>query len=235
MIDDRLTHLSAKEMLRLTELLVDEARKDPRVTLDRAEMALVTASEIVQNSSGIFEEVKRTLCHWSIMGMAKDGDEVTSFDYEGDSAGTFAEVEAKVRKTAIDFRESVIGSLGATGASSYNGLVLFHPAAVPSLIASVIGFNVNARSQQEGMSKWGKNMGEMVAASQFNLSEDPWDKTRPGDWTPFDREGVLTQRHDIIKNGVLNFTAHNAFSAKKGKAQLTGNAASGECVSKRTL
>jgi PmbA protein len=226
MTDEKLSKLSAKEMLRLTELLVDESRKDPRVTLDRAEMTLQTATRVIQNSNGIFEEVKQTICHWFIMGMAKDGNEVTSFDYDGESAANLSEVEAKVMSTSKEFRESVIGSLGATGADSYNGLVLFHPAAIGALLASVIEFNVNARNQQEGMSKW-KDIGAQVGVKNLTISEDPHDKTRPGSWTPFDREGVITKRHDIIKNGILNFTAHNAFTAKKGKVQVTGNASGG--------
>jgi PmbA protein len=77
------------------------------------------------------------------------------------------------------------------------------------------------------MSKWAKSMGIKVASSDFTFSEDPNDKTRPGEWNPFDREGVTTLRHDIIKNGILNFTAHNSFSAKRAKVPVTGNASGG--------
>jgi PmbA protein len=227
MCNENLANVSAAQMLRWTDILVNEARKDPRICLDRAELSVMTTTRLIQNSHGVSQRVKQAICTFFIMGMAKVGDEVTSFDYEANNACVFDEIESKIMATAKGFRGSVLGSLGATGAKSYKGLVLFHPAAVGSLIAELVGFNVNARSQQDGMSQWAKALGTQVASTNFSLSEDPLDVSRPGEWSPFDREGVLTEKHDIIKNGVLNFTAHNAFTAKRAKARLTGNATGG--------
>jgi len=227
MVDERLENIKAKEMMAWTELLVDESRKDKRVAIDRAELTVQTSTRVIQNSNGIFQTVKECLCSFFIMGMAKEGDEVTSFDYDANAVCNYDEVEKKIIETAKEFRESVVQSLGPVKVNSYKGPVLLHPASIGSLIAGLIGFNVNARIQQDGMSKWGKSLGTKVASTDFTFTEDPDDRTRPGEWSPFDREGVKTQRHEIIKNGVLNFTAHNSFSAKRAKAPLTGNASGG--------
>ncbi len=227
MANEKLSHVTAKEMMAWTELLVDESRKDKRVAIDRAELSVQTTTRVIQNSNGIFQTVKQCLCSFFIMGMAKDGDEVTSFDYDADTVCNYSEVEGKILATAREFRESVIQSLGPIKGNSYKGPVLLHPASIGSLVAGLIGFNVNARSQQDGMSSWGKSLGKKVASTDFTFAEDPNDRTRPGEWNPFDREGVPTVRHDIIKNGILNFTAHNSFSAKRAKVEPTGNASGG--------
>lgn len=225
--DEKLINLSPKEMVRFTELLVDEARKDKRVTLDRAEFNLMISTRVIQNSNGVFQKVKQALCHWFIMGMAKEGNEVTSFDYDGDSSCQYSDIESKIKKTAHDFRESVLGSLGAGAGKNYRGAVLFHPSAVSALLTNCVSFNINARSQQDGMSKWATMLGQKVASPEFSMTENPLDETRPGDWTPFDREGILTAKHEIVKEGILNFTAHNCFTATRGKTQSTGNAKGG--------
>lgn len=222
--DAMLVGVQPKELMQWLQLLVDEARKDVRVTLDRAELELSTSVRIIHNSNGIFQKVKQTTCNWFVMGMAKNDNEVTSFDYEGDSTSNFNQVAPLIEKTAREFRESVVGSLGARSAKSYKGPILLHPAAVSSLLASVVSFNVNGRAQQDGMSKWADKLGQKIASPLFGISENPQDTSRPGDWSPFDREGVPTQNRPIVEKGILKFTAHNCFSSHRGQTKPTGNA-----------
>jgi PmbA protein len=227
MAEDKLAAAAPKDLLRWAEVLVNESRLDKRVALDRAEVNLQTNHHVILNSNGVEQSVKQTICSWYVMGMAKDGSEVTSFDYDGNSSVTWADMESRIKETAREFRESVLGSLGATSGKSYKGPVLFHPAAIASLLAGHIGFNVNARGQQDGMSKWAGKTGEIVASPEFNFISNPLDETRPSDWSPFDREGVASANYDVIKDGKLNFTAHNMFTATRGKVVPTGNAAGG--------
>ena len=227
MSEDKLAGAAPKDLLKWAELLVSESRKDSRVALDRAEVDLQVNHHVILNSNGVEQSVKQTVCSWYVMGMAKDGDEVTSFDYDGNSSVRWDNIESQIKETAREFRESVVGSLGATSGKSYKGPVLFHPAAIASLLAGHIGFNVNARSQQDGMSKWAGKMNERVANPDFNFLSNPLDETRPSDWSPFDREGIPTSKHEVIKNGKLNFTAHNMFTATRGKVAPTGNAVGG--------
>ena len=225
--DERISAALPKDLLKWAELLVNESRRDPRVSLDRAEVTLHSTEQVVVNSYGVEAKIKQTMCSWFVMGMAKEGAEVTSFDYEGNSAVKWDDIEPRILETAQLFRESVLGSLGAASGKNYKGKVLFHPVAVGTLLAGLINHNVNARSQQDGMSKWAGKFGELVAHSDFNMTEDPLNLSRPAHWSPFDREGVLTSKHEVIKSGHLNHTAHNMFSATRGKAAPTGNATGG--------
>jgi PmbA protein len=225
--DEKLALVQPKEILKWAEYLVDESRKDPRVALDRVELNLSTGTRLIRNSNGVLQQVKSTSCSWFVMGMAKQGNEVTSFDYESELTGNYTDVESLVARTAKDFRESVLGSLESSGCKSYKGPVLLHPSAVASLLVEAIGFNINGRAQQDGMSKWKGKQGSEVASPMFSISENPLDEHRLGQWSPFDREGVMTKNRDIIKNGKLEFTAHNCFSAARAGIAPTGNATGG--------
>lgn len=225
--DPKLAELSPKELLKFAQGFVDQCRNDKRVLIDRIEMTLSTSSGLVFNSNGTQQKVKQTMCNWYVMGMSQDGGEVTSFDYDGDNTWQYSDIEKKANITANVFKDSVVGSLGAKTAKSYQGPVLFHPAAVADLLMGVVGFNVNARAQQDGMSKWKDMVGKSVASELLTLTENPLDKTRAGTWNPFDREGVLTKTGDVIKNGNLMMTAHNMFTSARAGVEPTGHASGG--------
>lgn len=227
LFDPRISEMAPKEILKHAENFIQECRKDSRVLMDRAEISVSTSTRIILNSNGVNQQARQSIANWYVMGMASENNEVTSFDYDGDSASFIGEIEPKILKTAQLFRNSVIGSLKAKGCKSYQGKILLHPAAVADLLGGVIGFNVNGRAQQDGMSKWKDLAGSEVASNKIYVFEDPQDTTRPGAWTPFDREGVITSKNDILKNGVLKLTAHNMFSSTRAGVKPTGHASGG--------
>ncbi|MCC6277430.1 MAG: TldD/PmbA family protein [Oligoflexia bacterium] len=222
--DTELANLAPKELLRYAELLVHEAKKDERVAIDRAEISLNLSTRIIHNSNGVFQRVRQATCNWFIMGMAKSGDEVTSFDYDGNAATSLNKLESKIQRSIEEFRNSVLGSLGARHGKSYKGQVLLHPSAVSQLLLGCVGFNVSARAQQDGMSKWKDLINTEVAHRNLTVKESPTASSRVHGWMPFDREGVMTTNNDVIKSGALNFTAHSLFTAKRAQVNPTGNA-----------
>ena len=58
------------------------------------------------------------------------------------------------------------------------------------------------------------------------MFEDPTDREL-GEWAPFDREGVRTERHALLENGRLKFVAYDGFSARRAGTSSTGNAGGG--------
>ncbi len=225
--DHAIGTMAPKDLLNHADYFISECRRDPRVLIDRAEISLSNETRFIFNNKGVNQSAKQSLCNWYVMGMASENGEVTSFDYDGDAVSDASKIHGQINQTAKNFRESVIGSLGAKGCQSYEGSVLLHPAAVAHLLGGIVAFNVNGRAQQDGMSSWKGKQGEKIAHENLTLRESPLDKSRPGSWTPFDREGLPTQDRDIIKNGVLKLTAHNLFSAARGKTSPTGHATGG--------
>jgi PmbA protein len=225
--DQKLETITPKEVYEIADRVVAEARKDSRVTIDRVEVSWNKSSRTLLNSNGIIQGESQNSLSFFVMGMAKQGEEVTSFDYDGSTLCKFQDIESAITQSIGQFRESVITSLGVRSGKTYTGPVLFHPSAVSSLIASFIASNCNGISQQDGMSAWKDKLGEQIGSEQITLTEDPLDETRVQGWHRFDREGVPTRRHELIKAGKLNFVAHNCFSAHRGKTQPTGNASGG--------
>lgn len=228
LVDKKLSEARPKDLIEWIEFLVTSSRSDSKILLDRAEGDFSRQTRWLMNSNGVNHRMDQTTFGWFVMGMAKDKDgPVTSMDYDGDTVSNYSQIEKGLAHTADIFRESVLGSLGASHGKSYKGKVLLHPSAVGDLMVGVVQHNINARAQQDGMSKWADKIGKKVAHESLSIWEKPLDTSRCAGWTPFDREGVLCKDHEIIGNGNLKFTAHNCFTASRGNTISTGNAGGG--------
>lgn len=226
-IDQKVSLLKTEEILKLADYVVSEATSDSRISVDRIEVSHTRQAWAIHNSRGVGQSAAQASLSWYVMGMAKTDNEVTSFDYDGSSAFSYSEIEAEIKRSIGLFKNSVLGTLGARSGSSYMGPVLFHPYAVMDLIADIVLANCNGIRHQDGMSPWKDKVGTAVAKSLLTIVEDPLNKNLGSGWNPFDREGNPSQKHFLIKDGVLNFVAHNCFSAKRGATQPTGNSSGG--------
>lgn len=224
LVDPALAAVSPADAVELLSEFVRAAQIDRRVTIDRAEISFAETTRLVLNSEGVEKSSSITRAQFSIMGMARDGEEVTSFDYDGSTVRRLEDVLPAVRKAGRDFAQSVLGSLGPAPIKSYQGRVLLHPRAVSDLIGSAILFNTNARQHQDDASSWRGKIGQLVAHPGFEITENPLDDARPEEWAVFDREGMPCQNRSIVREGRLVFVAHNGFTAARGGVSPTGNA-----------
>ncbi|MCR9144227.1 MAG: TldD/PmbA family protein [bacterium] len=226
-VDPRLAALQPEDAIRFAELVIAEARKDSRVAIDRAEFSVDLGYSAIRNSNGIVACKAAASVSFYIMGMARDGDQVTSFDYDGDTVFDYDQIEAQIAKSVGRFRDSVTTALDPEKGDSYKGAVLLHPRTVLSLFGGVASVNCNGRMHLDGMSPWRERMGEAVAQAGLTILEDPTNPGRPQGFRPYDREGVPTSRHELISKGRLNHLAHNCYSARRAGCVSTGNAAGG--------
>ncbi len=222
--DEDLSALHAEGLCKLAEQVVNEATQDPKVAIERVEAECTVKTDTVANSNGVRQAVTSSDFSWFGMGSGRDGDDITSFDYDGASVIRFSEIDKRVEETMRRLRESLVGSLGARPGKSYKGRVLLHPIAVVDLLGGLLETNCNAKNHQDGISAWQGLVGDSVASNILNVYEDPQNQQRASGWLPFDREGVHTQRHDLLIEGVLSFLAHNCFSAHREGVAPTGNA-----------
>ncbi len=206
--------------------VVEEARRDERVTLDRAVVSWALGTDVIANSLGVRGSSGHASCRWMAMGMAKSNGEVTSFDSDGSEAMKRSAIEAEIGRTIGEFRESVVGSLGARAGESYRGAVLLHPSVVMDLLGDLVQANCNGRMHVDDTTPWKGRVGDVVASQMLTITEDPANRDL-ADWAPFDREGVRTARHALIDGGRLGFVAYDGFSARRAGAVPTGNAAGG--------
>ncbi|MCE9600148.1 MAG: TldD/PmbA family protein [Spirochaetia bacterium] len=223
-LDPALLAMDPETAIKNLSILIEAATEDSRISIDRAEIGVQFSLNCVMNSNGLLAEWGISTLDWFAMGMAREGDQVTSFDYDGGTVRQLRGVEEALRKTGVDFKKGLIDSLNPQSGESYRGAVLLHPRAVSDLFQTAILTNCNARMHQDKTSAWTGKLGELIAHRGLNAFEDPTDLNRPEGWIAYDREGVRTSRHDLVKNGELQFLAHNCFTAKKGGVAPTGNA-----------
>lgn len=226
-IDPKLQSLTPSQLADYADKVIQTATTDKRVLIDRAEMRWSHSFWALTSSQGFTQSAASTTCNWFVMGMAKQNNEVTSFDYDGGTVNKLADLDPEILRSISSFRDSVVGSLGAQKIKGYKGPVIFHPQAVMDLLVDFIESNCNGLRQQDGMSSWKGKLGEKVAHEAIMVFEDPLNARRVEGWQPFDREGVTTHYHTLVDKGVLKFVGHNCFTAKRGGVAPTGNASGG--------
>lgn len=224
LVDPALRDVSPADAVEILAEFVRAAQIDKRVTIDRAEICFSTTIRAVLNSNGVEKSSAISRAQFSIMGMARDGDQVTSFDYDGNTVRRLGDVLPAVKKAGNDFAASVLQSLNPVLVKSYQGSVLFHPRAVSDLFGNAVLFNTNARQHQDQASSWREKMGQMIGSSRLEITENPLDSERPEEWAAFDREGIDCRDRRIIDGGRLCFAAHNGFTAARAGVDPTGNA-----------
>lgn len=212
------------KVLELGKLLFETVKKiDSRITIDSAQVQLTVTDSRLVNSRGISATKSKSSLSYVIMGMAIDGNDISSFDYRYGMILNPEEIESKLQEAAQSFANSVLGSLGAKPCNSFKGLALLSPSTVERLIIMPLSFLLSGENILENRSPFKEKIGEKIAGENLTIYDDPTIPYNPYS-TPFDREGVPTKRLTLIENGVLKTFIHNAYSATLLKAPMTGHA-----------
>ena len=211
----------AEAISRVEEMLSAVRDYDPRVMIDSAAFDATIQRRAIVNSRGINSEEQGNLFSYFIMGMARDGEEVSSFNYRLDSTRQTGEIA--VRKMALEFGRSVVASLGARKGKSFVGTVILSPHAVLEFIIEPVVWAVSANNVQKGMSKWAGMVGRQVVSPLLTIEDDGLLAGGPGS-ASFDREGLPHVRVNIIEDGMLCTYLHNSYTAAKQGCSSTGHA-----------
>jgi PmbA protein len=239
---DRYSHFPDKEKIRLLngiydrkaesfipqdaarmakELLEEAISFDKRITVDSGGFTSSLATRSILNSNGQSAEEKISAFSWSLMGMAIEGTEVSSFDSQFGACHHVKDID--ISKTARDFAETVLGSLHPAKIQSFVGEMILTPAATSELVQDVVVHSINSDAVQKGSSRFAGRLGKKVSSEILEIEDDPTD-TRGMGSSSFDREGVPHRRNIVIKKGVLKKFLYNARTAAKAGVPSTGNA-----------
>jgi predicted Zn-dependent protease len=85
---------------------------DSRVSVDSGNFSAQVATDALANSNGIELKERASVFSWSIMGMAIENTEISSFDYQ--VGGSHYVKDINVSNTAGEFAETVVNSLGTS-------------------------------------------------------------------------------------------------------------------------
>jgi len=200
--------------------------QDPRVRVDDSNYSDGHGESAVASTTGIRMSGRENGCYVSVSTLADDGDgdDAETQTGFGFSVGR-SPLEFDLDKAAREASERATRLLGATKPPSKRTTVVLDPM-VTAQFLGVISSTLNGEAVVKGRSLFADRVGDEVAASQFNLIDDP---TNPKAYsaTDVDGEGLAARRNVLIRNGVLQQFVHNSYSARRAGTVSTGNATRG--------
>jgi PmbA protein len=207
---------SAAEMLKAAKSY------DNRVSVDSGNFSAQVATHALANSNGIELKERASVFSWSIMGMAIENTEISSFDYQ--VGGSHYVKDIDVSNTATEFAETVVKSLGTRKIEdSFKGEMLLTPMAANEMIEEVIAYAINSDALQKKSSQFEGKIGKQVASDLLTVEDDATNVDGLNA-SSFDREGVSHRRNVVIEKGILKKFLYNTYTASKDGVRSTGNA-----------
>lgn len=224
--DSKAKDFHAEKSVSNTVKMLQTAREyDKRVTVDSGAFNNALVTSAVVNSNGVECIENISIFSWYIMGMAIEGKEVSSFDFQ--FGGSHHVKDVNVEKTAKDFAKNVVNSLGSKKCDSFKGTLVLSPHAVAELITPTILSSINSNNIQKGRSKFIGKLDSQVAHQELTITDDAsWSEGMAS--SSFDREGVPHKPLKIIDKGILKSYLYNTYTANHDKVQSTGHAAGDE-------
>jgi PmbA protein len=204
------------------EMLKAAKSYDSRVSVDSGNFNVQVATDALANSNGIELEERASVFSWSIMGMAIENTEISSFDYQ--VGGSHYVKDINVSNTAGEFAETVVNSLGTRKIEeSFKGEMLLTPMAAKEMIEEVVAHAINSDAVQKKSSHFAGKIGRQVASDLLTIEDDATN-VEGLNASSFDREGVFHRRNVVIEKGILKKFLYNTHTASKDGVKSTGNA-----------
>ena len=216
-----------------TEQRIDYARRaettalkaDPRIkNSEGGSFDVATGHKVLANSLGFVGEYSRSYCSVTAVPVAQDENGAMQRDYWYSVARSLGRLESPehVGKVAA---ERTVRRLGARKVKSTKVPIVLDPLVSRSIIENIFEA-VNGDSVYRQASFLAGKLGEKVAGENITIVDDG---TVVGGFgtSPFDSEGVPSQRTTVIERGVLKSYLLNTYTAKKLGLKTTGNASRG--------
>lgn len=205
-----------------TDMLKAAKSYDSRVSVDSGNFSAHVATHALANSNGIELKERASVFSWSIMGMAIENTEISSFDYQ--VGGSHYVKDIDVSNTATEFAETVINSLGTRKIEeSFKGEMLLTPMAANEMIEEAVAYAINSDAVQKKSSHFAGKIGKQVASDLLTVEDDATN-VEGLNASSFDREGVFHRGNVVIEKGILKKFLYNTYTASKDGVRSTGNA-----------
>ena len=213
--------LDINNIIELTRNCENSAfQTDKRVTnSEGSSFTFSNNSHMILNSNGAFGTYDSTDYSLSCIALAEQ-EKLMERDYWYSSTRNFDELESS-EHIGAKAAERVISRLGAKTIKTQVCPVLFSPEMTSSLISSFLSA-INGSSIYKKSSFLIDKINKKVFPEFINISEDPSLPNGSGT-RPYDSEGVLTQKKDIIKEGILKTYLLDTYAARKLNETCTGN------------
>jgi PmbA protein len=212
-----------------TANVIDLAKRIERVALDRDERVTAVeevvyvdedSSAAIATSRGVSGEFAASVAYSFLQAMATHDSEVQTGLGFGVGRSPGALDPDEIGAEAGDEASSM---LGATKPESRNCPVVLSDRVAASF-AGFVGGALSADEVQRGRSPFADRLGDEVASEALRIADDGTD---PGGLAsaPFDGEGTPRGRTPLLGGGKLLAYLHDSYTARRGGAVSTGNAA----------
>jgi PmbA protein len=198
---------------------------DPRIrNSEGGSFDAANSHKVMVNSLGFAGEYKTSYCSLAAVPVAQVDDRPMQRDFWFTVARTLSKLESPEHVGRVA-AERTLRRLGARKVKTAHVPVIFDPMVARSLL-DTISQAVNGDAIYRGASFLAGKLGQRIAGENITVIDDG---TMPGGFgtSPFDDEGVPTQRTTVIEHGVLKSYLLNTYTARKLSLKTTGNAARG--------
>jgi len=224
LFDPDLGNVSMDAKIAMITELERLAMADPRITVSNgAGYGEGEGSVYLANSNGLAKSYRSSACNFGVSVVAERGEQKSSGG-EYCSRRFFSDL-VSAEEIAEKAARSAYEMLDPQMVRTQRASVVFDPDAARSLLGGILGA-INGERVLQGASFLADRVGEKIASDLLTITDDG---TRPKSLagSPFDGEGVPTQRRTIIDRGVLQGFMYNTMVASRAGVQSTGNASRG--------
>ncbi len=198
---------------------------DPRISnSDGGSYDASTGRKVLANSLGFVGGYQRSYCSVSAMPIAQSNGSAMQRDYWYSAARSLHKLEPP-ESVGAEAAKRTLRRLGARKVPTTRVPVVFDPIVAGSLVRNIFDAASGDAIYRQASFFAGK-LGERVAGENVTVIDDG--TIRGGFGTsPFDDEGVPSQRTVVIDRGVLRSYLLNTYTARKLGLKTTGNASRG--------
>ncbi|WCL48029.1 TldD/PmbA family protein [Leptospira sp. GIMC2001] len=198
----------------------------PKVSLDSADASFSYSLKAMASSKGVLRSEASSSLSASFMGMAIDGDDISSFDSESAFGRTPDDFLKNFDEKYFKFLHSCMSGLGARTISGFKGNVYLPPDSIFSFLIGGFLSSLSATAVRKKKSKMIDRMNQLVMSPKLSIVSRPTDLSLESA-TSFDRDGQNTRDIDIVTNGVLRTFFYNHYEAKKAGLESSNGCATG--------
>lgn len=221
LFDPEVARLDSQTKVRLALETERIALADRRITNSHgASFVTSEVKSILAASNGFLGEYEKTYCSLSVGLQAGETDSLVE-DFWFSSQTHFKDLETpeKIARTAV---ERTVRQLRPRKVKTQNVPVVFDPLMTSGLLAFLFACISGVAIYQKASFLLDK-LGRRIANDRITVIDDGLMPGKLGS-SPFDSEGVPTQRTPVVNKGILENYLCNTYAARKLKLQSTGNA-----------
>jgi PmbA protein len=203
---------------------------DPRITnSDGGSFDLATGRKILANSRGFLGSYRTSYAGVAATPLAKDSDGRMQRDGWSSSARSFAHLESP-ESVGNEAARRALRRLGARRVPTQRVPIVFAAETARTLVGSIFEAASGDAIWRSASFLAGK-LGESIAVPQLTLIDDHTLLLPNGEGgfgtSPFDGEGLPSQRNVVIENGILRTWLLNTYAGRKLGLRSTHNASRG--------